>query len=63
VVGIAYEFIKLAGRYDNILTRVVSAPGIWLQRLTTREPDSEQIEVAIASLNAVLPENIEDDRW
>ncbi len=63
VMGVAYELIKLAGRYDNPLTRVISAPGLWLQRLTTREPDDSQMEVAIAALTAVLPENKEEDRW
>lgn len=63
VVGIAYEIIKLAGRYDNPLTRAVSAPGLLLQRLTTREPDDSQIEVAIAAMNRVIPENKEEDRW
>lgn len=63
VVGIAYEIIKLAGRYDNILTRIISAPGLWLQRLTTREPDASQIEIAIAALNAVIPADKEEDQW
>lgn len=63
VMGIAYEIIKLAGRYDNPVTRVISAPGLWLQRLTTREPDDSQMEVAIAALTEVLPQNKEEDRW
>ncbi len=64
VIGIAYEIIKLAGRYcENIIMRIISAPGIWLQRLTTREPDDEQLEVALASLIAVLPREDEDDNW
>lgn len=63
VMGLAYEIIKLAGRYDNIVTRCISAPGLWLQRLTTREPDESQIEVAIASLQAVLPDSREEDQW
>lgn len=63
VMGLAYEVIKLAGRYDNPVTRVISAPGLWLQRLTTREPDDSQIEVAIAALKEVIPENREEDRW
>ncbi len=63
VVGIAYELIKLAGRYDNIATRILSAPGLWLQRLTTREPDDAQLEVALAALKAVLPKEGEDDTW
>lgn len=63
VIGIAYEIIRLAGKYDNVATRIVSAPGLWLQRITTNEPDDKQIEVAIEALNAVIPENQEEDRW
>lgn len=63
VVGIAYEIIKLAGRYGNLLTRIVSKPGVWLQKITTNEPDDKQLEVAIAALNAVLTDNKEDDQW
>ena len=63
VIGISYEIIRLAGRYDNIVTRIVSAPGLWLQRLTTNEPDEEQLSVAIAALQPVIPENREDDLW
>lgn len=63
VVGIAYEIIKLAGRYQNACTRFVSAPGLWLQRLTTREPDLSQIEIAIAAMQPCIPENQEEDRW
>ena len=63
VVGIAYELIKLAGRCDNLLTRVISAPGLWLQRITTCEPDDGQIECAVAALKAVIPEDENADRW
>lgn len=63
VMGISYELIKLAGRYDNIFTRVISAPGLWLQRLTTFEPDDSMIEVAIAAIRPVLPERPEDGLW
>ena len=63
VVGIAYEIIKLAGRYDNPVTRVVSAPGMWLQRITTAEPDDSQLEVAIASLLPVIPKDENLDTW
>lgn len=55
-VGLGYEFIRFAGKHDNKLTRALSAPGLWMQRITTREPDNEQIEVAIASLKCALPE-------
>lgn len=63
VVGIAYEIIKLAGRYDNGVTRVISAPGLCLQRLTTNEPDDSMIEVAIASIKPVIPTQEGADKW
>lgn len=63
VMGIGYELIKLAGRYDNLFTRIISWPGLMLQRLTTFEPDDDQIEVAIASMEPVIPENRDEDRW
>lgn len=63
IMGIAYELIRLAGKYDNVVTRIISAPGLAIQRITTREPDGEEIECAIAALKAVIPENKEDDRW
>ena len=63
VIGISYEIIKLAGRYDNSLTRIVSAPGMWLQRLTTAEPDDSQIEVAVASIIPVIPKEKGADEW
>ncbi len=62
-VSVGYELIKLAGRKDNWFTRVISAPGLWVQRLTTKEPDDSMIECAITSLTAVIPENEEEDRW
>ena len=61
--SIAYEVIKLAGRFDNIFTKIVSAPGLWLQRITTKEPDDKQIEVAIAALKPCLPKDGEEDKW
>lgn len=63
VVGISYEIIKFAGRHDNTVMRFVLAPGLWLQRLTTREPDDSQLEVAIRSLQSVLTGNPADDAW
>ncbi|MCI9625168.1 MAG: DUF1385 domain-containing protein [Clostridia bacterium] len=63
VAGITYEFIKLAGRSENKIVQILNKPGLWLQRLTTREPDASQIEVAISSLNAVCTGNREDDKW
>ena len=62
-VGIGYELIKLAGRKDNAFTRIISAPGMWMQHITTIEPDDGMIECAIASLKAVIPNDPEDDRW
>lgn len=62
-VGIGYELIKLAGRKDNAFTRIISAPGMWLQHVTTKEPDDSMIECAIAALKAVIPEDPEADRW
>jgi uncharacterized protein YqhQ len=61
--SVAYELIKIAGRYDNIATRIISAPGLWLQRITTNEPDDSQIEVAIAALTPCLPKEGEEDKW
>ncbi len=55
-IGIGYEFIKFAGKHDNAFTKIISAPGLWMQHLTTREPDDTQIEVAIVSLKCALPE-------
>jgi uncharacterized protein YqhQ len=63
VIGVAYEIIKLAGRVDNALTRAISAPGIWLQRLTTVEPDDSQIEVAIASMLPCIPKEKGSEEW
>lgn len=63
VAGLSYEVIKLAGRSKNSCVRVLTKPGLWLQKITTREPDESQIEVAIESMKAVIPENSEDDRW
>ena len=63
VVGIAYEVIKLTARYDNCLTKIFVAPGLWLQKITTKEPTDEQIEVAINALIPVIPENKNDDSW
>ncbi len=63
VVGISYELIKYAGRHDNFLTRIISAPGLWLQHLTTQEPDDSMIEIAIAAVTPVLPENRTEDQW
>ena len=63
VVGITYEINRWCGRKDNALTRVLSAPGMWMQNFTTNEPDDTMIEVAIAAVQAVLPEEEGADRW
>lgn len=62
VAGLSYEVIKLAGR-SNGCVRTLTKPGLWLQRLTTLEPDDSQIEVAIESMLAVIPEDKESDKW
>lgn len=54
IAGVSYEFIRLAGRYDNWLVNLLSQPGLWMQRLTTKEPDDDMIEVGIASVEAVF---------
>ena len=61
VMGIGYEFIKYAGRHDNLFVKILSAPGLWMQRITTQEPKDNIIEVGIASLEAVITDNPEDD--
>ena len=63
VVGISYEFNRLVGRFDNWFTRTLSAPGMWLQYLTTNEPDDSMIEVGIEALSLVLPEEEGADKW
>lgn len=63
VAGISYEIIKFAGRHDNWFTKIISYPGMLFQYITTREPDDSQIEVAIASLKAVIPEEKGSDQW
>lgn len=60
IMGLGYELLKLAGRYDNLATRILSAPGLWVQRLTTKEPADEMIACAITAMNRVIPENGED---
>ncbi len=72
IAGISYEILRLAGKYDNVIIRIISAPGMWVQRLTTKEPDESMIEVAIAAVEAVFdwrdfrnekfPENVERER-
>ena len=63
VVGITYEFNRFVGRHDNAVTRVLSAPGMWLQNFTTFEPDDSMLEVAIEALKLVLPDEKGKDAW
>ena len=63
ICGIGYELIKICGRHDNLLTKIISAPGLWLQRITVKEPDDSMIEIAIAAMKEVIPENSEADNW
>ena len=62
ICGLGFELLRVCGKYDNLFTKIVSAPGLWLQRITTKEPADEMIEIAIASLRAVEPENPDVDR-
>ena len=63
LVGICYEILKWAGRSNSLLARAVSVPGLWLQHLTTFEPEDDMIEVAIAAVTPVLPKKPEDGQW
>ncbi len=63
IVAISYELNRWVGRHDNAFTRVLTAPGMWFQNFTTREPDDSMIEVAITAVEAVLPEEEGTDRW
>ena len=62
IVGIGYELIKFAGRHDNLLTRIISLPGVWLQHLTVFEPDDDMIECAITAVERVIPDD-GSDNW
>lgn len=59
-IGIGYELIKICGKHDNKFTRIIAAPGLWAQRITTREPDDAIIEVAIAAITPVIPDDGSD---
>jgi uncharacterized protein YqhQ len=61
VMGLGYEIIRFCGRHDNFLTKILSAPGMWMQHITTFEPTDDQIECAIAAMKAVIPENSEGE--
>ncbi len=58
--GVGYELIKICGKHDNTATRIIAAPGLWAQRITTKEPDDKMIEVAIKSIKEVIPEDGSD---
>ena len=62
VCGAGYEILKICGKYDNVITKIISAPGLWLQRITTKEPEDNMIEVAIAALKACEPKVPDVDR-
>ena len=62
VMGLGYELIKFCGRFDNWLTRIIAAPGLWFQRITVLEPDDSMIECAIVAMKAAIP-NDESDTW
>ena len=58
ICGLGYEVLKICGKYDNVLTKIISAPGMWMQHITTKEPQDDMIEIAIAALKAC--DEIED---
>ena len=62
-MSITYEINRWAGRHDNGFTRILTAPGLWMQHFTTNEPDDGMLEVAIAAMTAVLPEEEGSDQW
>lgn len=62
VCGLGFEVLKICGKYDNLLTKIIAAPGLWLQRITTKEPEADMVEVAIAALKACEPEVPDVDR-
>ena len=61
VMGLGYEFIRYAGKHDNLLVKILAAPGLWMQRITTKEPTDDIIEVGIAALKAVVDGEPETD--
>jgi uncharacterized protein YqhQ len=63
ICGIGYELIKICGKHDNFITRIIAAPGLWIQRITVKEPDDSMIEIAITAMNEVIPENEGEDKW
>ena len=63
VVGVTYEFNRFVGAHDNAVTRILSAPGMWMQNFTTNEPDDSMIEVAIEAMKLVIPDEKGKDQW
>jgi len=63
VAGISYEIIKIAGATDGLFSRIASAPGLFFQNFTTKEPDDDMLEVAITAFKAVIPEEKGSDKW
>ena len=63
VVSVSYEINRWVGRHDNWFTRLLTGPGMWMQNFTTNEPDDSMIEVGIAALEAVIPQEAGADRW
>ena len=62
-MGISYEVNRWLGRHDNWVSKIVRAPGLWFQSFTTFEPDDSMIEIAIAALREVIPDDGEKDNW
>lgn len=62
IVGLGFEFLIIAGKHQNIITKILSAPGLWVQRITTKEPDDSQLEVALAALRCAMPKEFPDAR-
>ncbi len=62
ICGAGFEILRICGKYDNIITKILSAPGLWMQRITTKKPEDDMIEIAIAALRACEPENPDVDR-
>ena len=60
IMGLGFEFIMFAGKHDNVIVRALSAPGLWMQRITTKEPDEQMLEVAITALKCAMPEVFPD---
>ena len=62
ICGAGFEILRICGKYDNLFTKFLSAPGLWMQRITTREPEDDMMEIAITALRACEPANPDVDR-